>query len=581
MVFPAAIRVPRANGVNIGVPYVDQSPTTLSSATLSDLLLVNTPFIADEWASMLNSIPSFNKFSDVPIGIRFGFDMGINTLPTSTYTPPNHISALSYPDHVMSHINIERSMRRYSGPFSSSRLESLIGPFRTSPLGTVPKLFDSIERRIVQDLSFPRNNPSFLSVNGHIDIDNFRCDWGTFKDVVAIVMDAPDGAEAATLDVDSAFRCCPIIPSQQPNFIIHWNDLFYIDHNAPFGATSSGGVFGKVADAMSAILTSKGFGPSKNWVDDFVFFRFPTSSNPYSFSYSLSDIYNVASRLGWPWKESKTHPFASSFKYVGFIWDLPAKTVQIPDAKKQRYLVKLLPWTAGQKFSRKDAESVLGTLVHCSLALPDGRSHLPSVSRFVASFNYASSPFVQKSPNPSVLSDIDWWRTQLSANFCGSSLSRPPPPSSCEFWVDASSSWGIGIVFDQEWDSWKLRPGWNKDGRNIGWAEFVAIELGLLFAIHRGFSDVHFLIKSDNQGVIHAIEGGKSRSPEQNLILQRITLLISQHSLWISSLYVPSVDNLADPPSRGLPARHRVRAPTTFTLPSSLHPFLVRAFVPI
>jgi hypothetical protein len=42
--------------------------------------------------------------------------------------------------------------------------------------------------------------------------------------------------------------------------------------------------------------------------------------------------------------------------------------------------------------------------------------------------------------------------------FCGSSLSRPPPPSPCKFWVDTSSSWGIGIVSDQEWDSWKLCP---------------------------------------------------------------------------------------------------------------------------
>ena len=47
----------------------------------------------------------------------------------------------------------------------------------------------------------------------------------------------------------------------------------------------------------------------------------------------------------------------------------------------------------------------------------------------------------------------------------------------------------------------------------------VAIELGLLFAIHHGYSEIHFFVKSDNQGVIQAIEGGKSRSPEQNSVL--------------------------------------------------------------
>ena len=525
---------------------------------------------------MLNNTTPFNNFPDVPIGIRFGFDMGVHSPPSSTYTPPNHNSALLFPEHVLSHIKNELSHRRYSGPFSRSRLEFLIGPFRSSPLGSVPKSLDSMERRIVQDLSFPRNDPTCSSINDQIDIEDFRCDWGTFNQIRTIVIDAPAGSEAATLDVDAAFRCCPVIPSQQCNFIVRWEDSYFIDHNAPFGATSAGGVFGRVADAKSAILDSVGLGPVKNWVDDFVFFRFPLvpNLNPPVFSYSLSDIYSVAKRLGWPWKESKTRPFAHEFKYLGFIWSLPDKTVQIPEAKKLRYLSKLEPWRDGQKFSKKDTESVLGTLVHCSLAIPDGRSRLPSISRFAASFNHFSSPFVRRSPNPSVITDIQWWRSQLSANFCGSTLSNHPSVSTVEFWVDASSSWGIGVVFDNWWDAWKLTPGWNADGRNIGWAEFVAIELGLLFAIYKGFSNTHFLIKSDNQGVIHAIQGGKSRSPEQNTVLQRITHLLTQHKLWISPLYVPSLDNLADPPSRGLPALHRLQSLPSLILPDRLQPFL-------
>jgi hypothetical protein len=548
-----------------------------NTATLShSLLRINTPFVPDEWDRMLNNISPFNRFPDVPIGMRFGFDMGVHTPPSYTFTPPNHNSALLYPDHISLHIQNELSLSRYSGPFSRSELESIIGYFRTSPLGTVLKTTGSIERRIVQDLSFPRNDPNLISINDQINIDEFRCDWGTFTEVKNVVVDAPDYAEAATLDVDSAFRCCPITPSQQRNFIVQWNNLFYIDHNAPFGATSSGGVFGRVADAMSAILTSEHLGPSKNWVDDFVFFRFPISvdcGRPL-FTYSLSDIYNIASRLGWPWKRSKTKPFAPQFKYLGFIWDLSAKTVQIPEEKKLHYLAKLAPWTPDHKFSRKDTESVIGTLVHCSLAVPDGRSRLPAIIRFATSYNYSSSPFTRKTPSSGALSDINWWRAQLSADFCGSLLSKPPLKSPVEFWVDASSSWGIGIIFDGRWDFWRLRPNWDRDGRNIGWAEIVAIELGLLFAIHHGYSDTHFLIKSDNQGVIQAIEGGKSRSPEQNVVLQRITLLLSRYKLWISSSYVPSSDNLADLPSRGLPPPGRSRVFSTFVLPITLQPFL-------
>jgi hypothetical protein len=299
---------------------------------------------------------------------------------------------------------------------------------------------------------------------GHFQQYSFNC------------LGCPDGTEAATLDVDSAFRCCPILPSQQRNFVIHWNDRYYVDHDAPFGATSAGGVFGRVADAKSEILKSKGIGPSKNWVDDFVFFRFPILLIPTPlFSYSLTDIYALAKHLGWPWKESKTRPFSTEFKYLGFIWNLMTKTVQIPEQKKLRYVEKLKPWQNGRKFIKKDVESLLGTLVHCSLAVPDGRSHLPSLSCFATSFNFLPSPFIWKTPNPSVLADISWWRTHLSADFCGSTLSKPPPTFPVEFWVDTSSSWGVGIVFGDEWESWEFSTDWDTDGRNIGWAEIIAI----------------------------------------------------------------------------------------------------------
>jgi len=144
----AAPRSP-ARKVNTSAPSAAPLPTMPNNAIPSpDLLCIITPFIPDEWERMLNVIPPFNKFSDVPIGMRFGFDMGVHSPPLSTYTPPNHSSALLFPDHVLSHIHNELSHRRYSGPFSRSRLEFLIGPFRSSPLGSVPKSFDSPERSI-------------------------------------------------------------------------------------------------------------------------------------------------------------------------------------------------------------------------------------------------------------------------------------------------------------------------------------------------------------------------------------------------------------------------------------------------
>ncbi|KZP13145.1 hypothetical protein FIBSPDRAFT_716489, partial [Athelia psychrophila] len=60
--------------------------------------------------------------------------MGITSTIISTFTPPNHPSALAHPEAVSKYIQKELSERRYTGPFSISRLENLIGPFRSSRL---------------------------------------------------------------------------------------------------------------------------------------------------------------------------------------------------------------------------------------------------------------------------------------------------------------------------------------------------------------------------------------------------------------------------------------------------------------
>lgn len=346
-----------------------------SHAHHSDLLAVITPLIAENWKLLLIHCDIYHSFHDIPFNIEFGFDMGVTSRVSSTYTPPNHNSALDHPEVILQHINKELSCRRYSGPFSKSQLEYLIGPFRTSPLGMVPKT-EPNEFRVIQDLSFPRNNPDHPSVNSEIDISLFPCDWGSFTRIAEIVRNSPPGTQAAIMDVDAAFRCCPIRPSQQPHFVVHWEDAFYIDHCAPFGATSSGGVFGRLADTMASIIRFHTASECINWVDDFVFFRSPTlplASHPDPlYHYDLSLIQQLAVQLGWPWKPAKTQPFNSVSRYLGFTWDLDSKSVHIPEDKRKKYISKAEAWLARKNHSRKEVESILGTLVHCSLALPDG-----------------------------------------------------------------------------------------------------------------------------------------------------------------------------------------------------------------
>ena len=97
-VFPAATRANRVRKASIGAPYADPKRTTPNNAMPShNLLIINTPFVPDQWELALYNTPSFNKFLNVPISLRLGFDMGVSSTPFHTYTPPNHNSALLFP----------------------------------------------------------------------------------------------------------------------------------------------------------------------------------------------------------------------------------------------------------------------------------------------------------------------------------------------------------------------------------------------------------------------------------------------------------------------------------------------------
>jgi hypothetical protein len=368
--------------------HVTVRSLALAEPTLPDLRRVVTPLLADAWETVLRQHNLYMEFHDVPDGIRHGFDLGVRHPITFTYISPNHKSALDNPLAVDLYIRTELDAGRYSGPFTSDMCQSRIGHFRTSPLGAIPK-GDGF--RIIQDFSF--ESSEMPSVNSDIDSDQFPCEWGSFLQMSTLVTHAPAGSEGATLDVDAAFRRCPVRPEQQNYFVVHWNGLCYIDHCVAFGGASACGIFGRVADAFVAICRRSALAPCIKWVDDFVFIRSPDEDSG-NFNFDLADVIELGRTLGLPWKDTKTRPFAPTFAYVGFEWSLPLRTVEIPLAKKTKYLKRLSPWSQpGARVGRKDIDKLLGTLVHCSLAVPDGRSRLVALTRLASAFDSAKSKF--------------------------------------------------------------------------------------------------------------------------------------------------------------------------------------------
>ena len=128
------------------------------------------------------------------------------------------------------------------------------------------------------------------------------CDW-TFK------------RNTTVLHSKIEHRCCILAysypPIQQTAFIVMWSEKYFLDFYSTFGAASSPGVFGHIADTLIALYKSADWKAVKKWADDLIFFWYPCTIQISIFIYNLSldNINLLAEPLGWPWKLSKTHPF--------------------------------------------------------------------------------------------------------------------------------------------------------------------------------------------------------------------------------------------------------------------------------
>lgn len=462
----------------------------------------------------------------------------------------NHSSSLLDPEFISSYIAGEQAAGRYSQAFEPSELEAIIGPFRTSPLGLVPKPHTDLFR-MIQDMSFPRRDNTILSVNAGIDSDQFPTAWGTFDSTSALILTLPIGCRAATFDISAAYRITPIRPWQQNALCVHWRGRIYVDRALMFGLTSSAGVFGSVADMLVAIYECAGFGPIRKWVDDFFVILLPGSA------WTEEEFISLTGDCGVPWSRAKTRPLAVVQRFIGFDWDLEKRTVTLPAEKLHKTQELIALWREDSHFANmKEAASLHGKLVHVSCIYPLIRPFLRSISAFAAAF---VSPRAKLLPPHSVGADLSWIQFLLA------SLPREMPLASpsvvdIQWWGDASTSFGIGIAIGQYWAVWRWAPGFKvgpKQEFDIGWAEAVAVELGLRIAIDYRMlvasSSAHsqFLVRSDNSGIVAVTNKGRSRSRETNQILKHIYLLQARHGVRIHSEYVSTRINIADALSRG------------------------------
>ena len=396
-------------------------------------------------------------------------------------------------------------------------------------------------------------------------------------------MNAPPGTQACTFDIEKFHRTCPVFPAHKPWLVVQGSPGdFYIDHAHPFGAAAASSNAGMIGNAIVDIWQAEGVKPILKYEDDLKIFRYPIATGTFhqdgfTYAYDRDEALSRISSLHVPWHKDKGDPaFLSITNFIGFRWDLPNKHISLPEEKRLKFHNRVrifLDCFTGHPCSLLDAQKIHGSLCHVAFVYAQGRSRLPSLSNFIASF--MGNEFTRRHPPHSMMTDLRWWLRELNISGFFRQLLPRGPSQDMGLFVDASTSWGIGIVVAGRWAAFKLQKNWKVEGRDICWLETVAVEILVYILEAMGIANTTLLIHSDNQGTIGSLDKGRSRNFHINLSIRRAYIVLASQFITPELVYITSKNNPADPISRGELGSIETRITTSFSLPDELrHLFL-------
>jgi hypothetical protein len=454
-----------------------------------------------------------------------------------------------------------------AGPFPNPPVASL----HVSPFGVIPKNHQPGKWRLILDLSSPAGH----SVNDGIPKDPFSLKYVTVDDAIQALMDLGPGALMAKFDVKAAYRNIPIHPEDRHLLGMKWRDGYYVDLVLPFGLRSAPFIFNSVADAVDWILVHNyAVSPLFHYLDDFLTMGPANSPKCQSL---METAFRVFDRLGLPLHLQKCEGPSSVLVFLGIELDSVQQFARLPREKVDRILRLLQSWSRKKTCSRRDLESLIGSLHHaCRVVIP-GRTFLRRMIDLLCCFRHRDHPIRL---NAEFRRDLHWWLSFFQ-EWNGMSFFLSPSVTPLPDLVvssDASGSCGFGAFWRTHWfcSSWFFLP----TQMSIAFLELVPI----VVAAHLwgpAWSRLRVQFFCDNMAVVSVLNSGTSRSPDVMHLLRLLTLQACRHNFVFSAAHTPGRKNsAADALSRLRLQEFRRMAPQSDQLPLSIPPSLLSSLVP-
>ena len=501
-----------------------------------ELERVHTPLNVEAWTVALANHPD-RRFADyVTSGVTDGFRIGFNR--TCILTPAlRNLPSASEQEAVLDRIfEQELSLGRFMGPFDACE------QWQINRVGIIPKGHTPGKWRLITDLSHPPG----ASVNDGIDPDLCSLSYVTVDEVVRTAAKLGRGAMLAKVDIQSAYRLIPIHPDDRPLLAMQWKGKVIVDVMLPFGLRSAPKIFTAVADGLEWITRQRGVQRIEHYLDNFIVLGPPVQP---TCQRDLDILMSTCAELKVPLAEGKREGPSTKLTFLGIEVDTDTGHLRLPTEKLDRLKGILREWRDRKVCTRRELESLIGSLNHACKVVRPGRSFLRRMLDLLnrSSASTAPRPHHHIRLNREFRSDLQWWR-EFIVDWNGISFWKDGDRPTTEVTSDASGRWGCGAWSRNSW----FQLQWPDKNLDIPIAVKELIPIVLAGALWgKEWKRQRVRCSCDNEAVVAVMRTRTSRNPHLMHLLRCLFFIEAKYDFEFSCVHIPGKYNeLADDLSR-------------------------------
>ncbi|XP_063312611.1 uncharacterized protein LOC134612189 [Pelobates fuscus] len=330
---------------------------------------------------LLRDHPSQHLVEFLVSGFTAGFHTGIIHMPTGVLECKNLQTAMADPDAIDRLIQKEVDQGFVIGPFDTPPF----AVWRTNPIGLVTGK-SSNKQRLILDLSAPHASAT-PSLNSLIPSEEFSLQYATIDNAIMAILSAGIGAWLSKTDIVNAFKLLPIHPSLWHLHGVKWQELYYFFMRLTSSSKSSPRIFDLFAETLCWILLNTCRCPTIiHYLDDFL--SIESNLLPPS---SLQATTRLFTQLGVPISPTKREGPDTVINFLGVVLDSVHMQASLPREKIDGILAAIDFYLTEQSCSKKELQSLLGSLNFAMKMIPQGRAFISRLLSLFPRFQTDSS----------------------------------------------------------------------------------------------------------------------------------------------------------------------------------------------